>query len=123
MVTVIGPLSDPRPLPRKPLPFRRDSGGSNAGRSPHRLGRVLQFLALGLDCTEQVLPRFIEGLGTLWSDRSVYGAQFGEKFGEVLQSEKIGRRRQFTNRKPFLETWSWTERTTQSARQWNSPGA
>src|ERR1700737_2735589 len=60
MVTVIGPLSDPRPLP-----FRRRSAGSNAGQSPHRLGRVPHFLALALDRGEQVLPRFVEGLGAL----------------------------------------------------------
>jgi hypothetical protein len=65
MVTVIGPLSDPRPLPCKPLPFSRRSAGSNAGQSPHRLGRVPHFLALALDRGEQVLPRFVEGLGAL----------------------------------------------------------
>ncbi len=33
LATVIGPLSDLRPLPSKPLPTRRESGGSNAGQS------------------------------------------------------------------------------------------
>jgi hypothetical protein len=59
------PISNPQPLPCKPLPTRRESGGSNAGQSLHRSGSVLQFLALGLDRAEQVLPRFIVGLGAL----------------------------------------------------------
>ena len=44
-------------------------------KEPRRLGDILQLLALGLDRTEQVLPRFIEGLGAL---RLQVGCQFFE---------------------------------------------
>jgi hypothetical protein len=33
LATLIAPLSHPRPLSRKPLPGRRESGGSNSGQS------------------------------------------------------------------------------------------
>ena len=43
------------------------------------------------------------------NDRSLWGAQFGEKFGEVPHVESS-----FVNityeTQPLLETWSWTER-------------
>jgi len=39
--------------------------GSNWGPEAHHLRGLTQLFALGLDRTEQVLPRFIEGLGAL----------------------------------------------------------
>jgi hypothetical protein len=50
--------------------------------------------------------------GAKGNDRSLWGAQFGEEFGEVVlrHNSAIGRQ---PLAQPLLETWSWTERSEQ----------